>query len=753
MAELVPIPFATLLKRIYYEYTRNGAIFDLPIRKFYIPDGSVDLSVVSCGSPAANPLGPAAGPHTQLAQNIVLSWLAGARIIELKTVQVNDRLALARPCIDVGTIGYNTEWSQELRLEESAREYVKASMIVEILKHWLFYSGAISAERAAGTVDAADASTGTGAGVSDAHARAAGETKMATGAGLSEVLVPVHAMNLDTIFDVSVGYDLAGIQSAPIREWLCTMRDASTVIEELRAEIPAEFEQYRKLPFTKKISDSITLSTFHGTPAHEIERICEFLLDDMGFHVVVKMNPPMLGKARLEQLLHDTLGYTDIEVNPAAYDVNIAFDDAAAMMKRLQGVAARAGKIVGVKFGNTLEVINKGTFLKDKVQYLSGQPLHVLHLALVNRWRTVFGSEFPVSFSAGVDAMNFPDCVAIGLVPTTTCTDLLRPGGYGRLQQYLLNLEKRMKSAGASTIDEFIVLSDSADPGQLQRAMTGKTAASVQSAASTDAISAASSGIAAQNTAGLTNSHGQTDGRGSEPYALAIMKNSERLLNRSIEDPRYRSSHTSKAPRKIGSHLALWDCINCDKCIPVCPNDANFFFDVEPVSIAYNTCTVTRTGWTVAEGGVLTIAKQHQIGTYADACNECGNCDVFCPEDGGPYIEKPRFFGSLESYRRQRTIDGYVLQSGTQGVSLFGRFVGIEYELTTDAAKNEAVFTTANARVTVDRTSHAILNAELTNDGTPNSVDMRHYAVMAALLKGIGTAARINFVTIDVTHV
>ena len=78
-------------------------------------------------------LGPAAGPHTQLAQNLALCWLAGSRILELKTVQANDALTLSRPCIDMATLGYNTEWSQELRLADSLREYVKASMLIELL--------------------------------------------------------------------------------------------------------------------------------------------------------------------------------------------------------------------------------------------------------------------------------------------------------------------------------------------------------------------------------------------------------------------------------------------------------------------------------------------------------------------------------------------------------------------------------------------------------------------------------------------
>ena len=53
--------------------------------------------------------------------------------------------------------------------------------------------------------------------------------------------------------------------------------------------------------------------------------------------------------------------------------------------------------------------------------------------------------------------------------------------------------------------------------------------------------------------------------------------------------------------------------------------------------------------------------KAHQLANYADACNECGNCDVFCPEDGGPQLEKPRFFGSLETYRRDAGDNGFYI--------------------------------------------------------------------------------------------
>ena len=661
MAELVPIPFNTLLRRIYHEYTKNNAIFDLPSRKFYTPNPEIDLSVTSCGSIAANPVGPAAGPHTQLAQNIVLSWLAGSRIIELKTVQIKDQLELSRPCIDMATIGYNTEWSQELRLDESAREYVKARMIIDILQNSFHGSGF--------TFD-----------------------------------LPIPSnMNLETIFDVSVGYDLAGIQSPQIRNWLKLMKDASSIVEELRKEIPDEFKQFRDFPFTTKISDSITLSTFHGTPANEIEKITEFLLREMGYHVVVKMNPPMLGKERLEYLLYEKLGYHNVEVNPKAYEVNIPFAEALAMIKRLRNVAEKNGRVVGVKFGNTLEVVNKGNFLKDNVQYLSGQPLHILHLALVNDWRKEFGGDFPVSFSAGVDANNFADCVSIGLVPVTTCTDLLRPGGYGRLPQYLLNLEKRMKEVAAKTISEFILKSVSNSKVQVSNDFKPD----------------------------IVN------------LKQAIELNTEFYFEKALANSRYHFSSNSKVPRKIGSHLQLFDCINCDKCIPVCPNDANFYFEIEPFEIEYQNIEIKNNGWEKIAGGMFAIKEQHQIGNFADACNECGNCDVFCPEDGGPYIEKPRFFGSMDSYKKWSSLSGFYCEQN----KIFGRFKEKEFELEFDASSNTAIFKNHSLHVIVNNETHEIMNVS----GNENAMlDMRYYFSMREILNGIMKSEKIHFVNINV---
>src|SRR5262245_8510604 len=119
MAELRPIPFPHLLRRVLEEPVRQETLFDLPLRKAWRLREGLDLSVPVHAGRAQTPVGPAAGPHAQLAQNIVLSWLGGSRIIELKTVQILDELKIPRPCIDAATVGFNVEWSQELKLADS----------------------------------------------------------------------------------------------------------------------------------------------------------------------------------------------------------------------------------------------------------------------------------------------------------------------------------------------------------------------------------------------------------------------------------------------------------------------------------------------------------------------------------------------------------------------------------------------------------------------------------------------------------
>src|SRR4029079_10702232 len=235
-----------------------------------------------------------------------------------------------------------------------------------------------------------------------------------------------------------VGYDLAGIRSPPVRAWIESKKDARVEVEALRREIPDDLRRWRDLDYTTRLSDQITLSTFHGCPAGEIEGIVRFLLTEMDVHVTVKLNPTLLGRETVDGLLHDVLGYREIETRPADFDKDLQGEQALELTDRLSELARSLGRTFQVKLSNTLVVRNHRSFFppSEQVMYVSGAPLHVLTMNLLERYRRA-RPEVPVSFSAGVDNQNFPDCVAIGLTPVTTCTDLLRPGGYGRLPRYL----------------------------------------------------------------------------------------------------------------------------------------------------------------------------------------------------------------------------------------------------------------------------------------------------------------------------
>jgi putative selenate reductase len=643
VAQLTPIPFGALVTRMFRELETRQAIFDLPASAVVRPEPALDWSVTFHGRTVATPFGPAAGPHTQLAQNIVLSWLAGGRILELKTVQVNDRIAVARPCIDMRTVGFNVEWSQELTLEQSLEEYVKGSMLIEMLA-------------------------------------ASGRLELPPGFERFA-------------FDLSVGYDFDGITSARVQAFIRGMRDARPTIDRLRREIPAAWREHAALPFRADVASSATLSTFHGCPPSEIERTAGFLLRDARMPTIVKLNPTLLGYDDTRRLLHDELGYDGIRLPREAFDEDLQWDDMCAMVDRLARVADDEGVGFGVKLTNTLVVENDGDYLpaSEPKKYMSGPPLHVLAMHLVGRFRRGFGATIPLSFSGGIDAVNFPDAVALGLVPVTACTDLLKTGGYARGQKYFRELARRMKAVGARTIDEFVARAYSADDA------------------------------------------GRAEG-------AAALRNTERYVAGLAADPRYGSARHARPPRKIGRELRLFDCLSCDKCVPVCPNDANFAFVLPAGEIPRATAWLDGDLWRVREEAPMPIVEAHQIATFADACNDCGNCDVFCPEDGGPYHVKPRFFGSEDTWLAAAPADGFCLErTGVRDV-MRARIAGTEYLAAFTAGRVR--YSGAGFDLAFDTEDVAVsIRGE-----AEGAVDLSPYYLMAALRDAALAAPGSNFV-------
>ncbi len=681
MAKLIPYPFAPLVTRAIRELEQRQAIFDLPRARFFTGLPERDLAVAFQGQAASSPLGPAAGPHTQMAQNLVLSWLGGCRIMELKTVQINDELEIPRPCIDMRTVGLNAEWSQELKLEESLEEYVKGAMLIEML-------------------------------------RASDKLQMDDGFG-------------STVYDMSVGYDLAGIKSERVLEFIRGMTDARPHIDRLRRQIPPDLEPLGDLDFPTQISNTVTLSTFHGCPPGEIEQIIEFLLTELGLHCVIKFNPMLLGPVEGRQLLNEQLGYDDIRVPDSAFESDTTWDQAVAMMERLGRTADRLGLGLGVKFSNTLIVENTQGFLpaSEPEVYLSGPPLHVLAMHLVGRFRRTFGDRYPISFAAGIDRHNFPDAVALGLVPITVCTDLLKKGGYGRLQSYHAELGRRMTAVEASSIDDFILRAYDKGEEALDKL-----------------------GLAADDPGRERIRRAQANGSslrqeaGEELYArwvaAAKLLNTEHYVAAVTEDPRYWREQNSQSPRKIGSHLQLFDCITCDLCVPVCPNDANFTFDLGREEIPIVKLERRPAGWRWQNEGGLSLQERHQIGNFADFCNDCGNCDVFCPEDGGPYVMKPRFFRRADDWRAPPRLDGFHLERHGEREIVRGRFDGRDYRL--EAEGGELTYSGEGFEITF---------AEDDPEGTvagrgPEVVDLTYGFIMDRLRRALLDPKQVNYLNL-----
>jgi ferredoxin len=228
--------------------------------------------------------------------------------------------------------------------------------------------------------------------------------------------------------------------------------------------------------------------------------------------------------------------------------------------------------------------------------------------------------------------------------------------------------------------------------------------------------------------------------------------NTPTIVDRTTKDPRYAAQKNRAVPKKIGSQLYLYDCINCDKCVPVCPNDANFVYEVDPVDVVYQNYLLGENRIEQVEGGRFKIAKSHQLANFADFCNECGNCDVFCPEDGGPYIEKPRFFGTVETYERHNTHDGCVVsREGTKDF-VRGRISGRELRLTLDHLTDTVTFSDNVLEVEFDHSTCENHRITVLDPGSIGHVlDMKNYYVLETLRRGVLNQTRVNY--INVPHI
>lgn len=393
--------FRTLFSYIA-EFEKTGMLFGIPSELFFTPDSKDPFRVERYGQTLETPLGVAAGPHTQLSQNIITAWLTGARYMELKTVQVLDELDVTKPCIDMSDEGYNCEWSQELKLDRSFDEYLNAWVMLHVLKNIL-------------------------------------------GHDMSEA---------GFIFNMSVGYNMEGILSPSVQTFLDRMQDASDFLDE-KIDAASEFyPEVKKLNIPAQITNNITVSTMHGCPPEEVEKIGRYFIEERKLDTTIKLNPTLLGAEKLRDILNGRLGF-DVEVPDLAFDHDLKYEQGVELIKSLTKSSEKSSAAFNLKLTNTLETSNILQKLpkNEQMVYMSGRALHPISINVADRLQREFGGELDISFSAGADCFNICDILACGLSPVTVCSDILKPGGYGRLAQYI----KTMRSELSGSVDEHIL--------------------------------------------------------------------------------------------------------------------------------------------------------------------------------------------------------------------------------------------------------------------------------------------------------
>ena len=383
------MPFGQLMDWVLQEKKGQDTVFG--VHRPYTADPKNDMTIFTRN--LETPVGPAAGPHTQLAQNIIASYYAGARFFELKTVQKMDGAELSacvnKPCILADDEGYNCEWSTELTVPDAMGEYIKAWFILHVIAKEF------------------------GLGAQDGFQ-----------------------------FNISVGYDLAGIKGDKVNTFIDGMMEAkdTVIFQECRKWLWDNADKFHN--FTREdieaipsnVCNSATISTLHGCPPQEIESIANYLLTEKHLNTFVKCNPTLLGYDFARKTM-DEMGYDYMVFGDFHFRDDLQYEDAVPMLTRLMKLSEELGLEFGVKITNTFPVDVTRNELPSEEMYMSGKALFPLSISLAAKLSAEFAGKLRISYSGGADYFNIDKIVGCGIWPVTMATTLLKTGGYQRFTQ------------------------------------------------------------------------------------------------------------------------------------------------------------------------------------------------------------------------------------------------------------------------------------------------------------------------------
>lgn len=409
-----PPSIEQLLRFMLSSFEQKGEIFDIPEKLFYKHWHYHTLYTEKHGHKIHNPIGISSGPLTQLAQNIVTAWLCGARIIELKTVQPNTVDNRIKPSIDIFNGAYNCERSQELSVEQAYDQYLTAWILIHILQHKLS-------------------------------------------------LETYKRLDIGTIFTMSLGYTLSDIRSDKMQWFVDKMTDCSQEKAEKISAIKSIYPDVVTLNIPDTISNSFIVNTWKGCSARELEYICKFLVIDKKLHPSIKFSPKLLGFKSVMAILSAEHTF-EAEIKEEDFEDNIQYGEAISLIEDVTKISKEMDLEMTVKISNSLSCKNNTSQIPrsaDEV-FMSGRALHPIAVNLAAKLQSKFDGLLDISFSGGASASNIVNLIQSGFQTITVCTDLLKPGGPGRLHQYFNTLSKTFANYQAKNIREFILKSGNA---------------------------------------------------------------------------------------------------------------------------------------------------------------------------------------------------------------------------------------------------------------------------------------------------